>query len=49
MLAGTPWLDVFCPGCTTSRALDLRELVINLKTAKALGVSRKRCWPLPTR
>jgi hypothetical protein len=26
MLAGIPWLDVFCPGCGTSRALDLRTL-----------------------
>ena len=26
MLAGTPWLDVFCPGCGTSRAIDLRTL-----------------------
>jgi hypothetical protein len=24
--AGTPWLDVFCPGCGTSRALDLRTI-----------------------
>jgi hypothetical protein len=24
MLAGTPWLDVFCPGCGTSKAIDLR-------------------------
>jgi hypothetical protein len=26
VLAGTPWLDVFCPGCGTSRAIDLRTL-----------------------
>jgi hypothetical protein len=26
LLAGTPWLDVFCPGCGTSRAIDLRIL-----------------------
>jgi hypothetical protein len=26
MLAGTPWLDVFCPGCGTSRAIDLRPI-----------------------
>jgi hypothetical protein len=24
LLADMPWLDVFCPGCGTSRALDLR-------------------------
>jgi signal transduction histidine kinase len=23
---GTPWLDVFCPGCGTGRAIDLRTL-----------------------
>jgi hypothetical protein len=23
---GTPWLDVFCPGCGTSRAIDLRKV-----------------------
>jgi hypothetical protein len=26
VLAGTPWLDVFCPGCQTSRAIDIRTL-----------------------
>jgi hypothetical protein len=26
VLAGTPWLDVFCPGCGTSKAIDLRTL-----------------------
>jgi hypothetical protein len=24
--AGTPWLDVYCPGCQTSRAIDVRTL-----------------------
>jgi hypothetical protein len=24
--AGTPWLDVYCPGCRTSRAIDIRTL-----------------------
>jgi hypothetical protein len=24
--AGTPWLDVYCPGCQTSRAIDIRTL-----------------------
>ncbi len=27
LIAGTPWLDVFCPGCGTSRAIDLRTVV----------------------
>jgi hypothetical protein len=26
LLAGTPWLDVFCPGSVTSRAIDLRTV-----------------------
>ena len=26
MLAGTPWLDVFCPGCGTKKAIDLRTV-----------------------
>ena len=26
ILAGTPWLDVYCPGCRTSRAIDVRIL-----------------------
>jgi hypothetical protein len=26
LLAGTPWLEVFCPGCGRSRAIDLRTL-----------------------
>jgi hypothetical protein len=26
LLAETPWLDVFCPGCGSSRAIDLRTI-----------------------
>jgi hypothetical protein len=26
LIAGTPWLDVYCPGCGTSRAIDLRKV-----------------------
>jgi hypothetical protein len=26
LIAGTPWLDVFCPACGTSRAIDLRTV-----------------------
>jgi hypothetical protein len=26
LLAETPWLDVFCSGCGTSRAIDLRAI-----------------------
>jgi hypothetical protein len=24
--AGTPWLDIYCPGCRTSRAIDIRTI-----------------------
>jgi hypothetical protein len=26
VLSGKPWLDVHCPGCRTSRAIDIRKL-----------------------
>ena len=26
LLAGTPWLDVYCSGCRTSRAIDIRTI-----------------------
>ena len=26
LIAGTLWLDIYCPGCGTSRALDLRKI-----------------------
>jgi hypothetical protein len=26
LIAGTPWLDIHCPGCGTSRAIDLRKV-----------------------
>src|SRR6516164_4292426 len=26
VLAGMPWLDVYCPGCRTGRALDIRRM-----------------------
>jgi hypothetical protein len=26
IVGGTPWLDVHCPGCQTSRALDIRTI-----------------------
>jgi hypothetical protein len=48
LLAGTPWLDVYCPGCGTSRAIDLRTvdrhplasvgtLVLGLRCSWCLG------------
>jgi hypothetical protein len=52
LVAGTPWLDVFCPGCGTSRAIDLRTvdrhplasvgtLVLGLRVLGVRG--RRRC------
>jgi hypothetical protein len=26
VIAGMPWLDVYCPGCKTSRAIDIRTI-----------------------
>jgi hypothetical protein len=26
IVAGTPWLDIYCPGCGTVRALDIRTI-----------------------
>ena len=26
VVAGTPWLDVYCPGCRTGRAIDIRTI-----------------------
>jgi hypothetical protein len=26
IMAGMPWLDVYCPGCRTSRAVDIRTI-----------------------
>jgi hypothetical protein len=26
LLSDMPWLDIFCPGCGTSRAIDLRTI-----------------------
>jgi hypothetical protein len=26
MVAGMPWLDVYCPGCGTIRMLDIRTI-----------------------
>jgi len=48
LLAGVPWLDVFCPGCGTAKAIDLRTvdrhplasigtLVLGLRCSWCLG------------
>jgi hypothetical protein len=49
LLAEMPWLEVFCPGCRTSRVVDLRSLdrhplasvgtpVLGLRRSRALEV-----------
>jgi hypothetical protein len=53
LIAGTPWLDVLCPGCGTSRAIDLQivdrhplasvgTMVLGLRCSWCLGSA-----PLP--
>jgi hypothetical protein len=36
LLAGTPWLDMFCPGCGTSPAIDLRTIAQAFRTQTGL-------------
>jgi hypothetical protein len=43
LLAGTPWLDVFCPGCHTSRAIDLRKVDRHPLASVATLVLGLRC------
>ena len=43
LLAGTPWLDVFCPGCGTSRPIDLRTLDRHPLTSVGTLVLGLRC------
>jgi hypothetical protein len=43
MLAGTPWLDVFCPGCRTSTAIDLRTVDRHPLASVATLVLGLRC------
>jgi hypothetical protein len=46
LIAGTPWLDVFCPGCGTSRAIDLRNVDRHPLASVATLVLGLRCsWP----
>jgi hypothetical protein len=43
LIAGTPWLDVFCPGCGTSRAIDLRTVDRHPLASVATLVLGLRC------
>jgi hypothetical protein len=42
-IAGTPWLDVFCPCCGTSRAIDLRKVDRHPLASVATLVLGLRC------
>jgi hypothetical protein len=54
VLAGMPWLDVYCPGCHTSRAIDIRTLDRHPMASIGTLVLGLRCtWcsgsaPMPT-
>jgi hypothetical protein len=43
LIAATPWLDVFCPGCGTSRAIDLRKVDRHPLASVATLVLGLRC------
>jgi hypothetical protein len=47
LIAGTPWLDVFCPGCGTSRAIDLRKVDRHSLASVATLVLGQGRPPLP--
>jgi hypothetical protein len=54
LLAGAPWLDVFCSGCGTSKAIDLRTVDRHPLASVGTLVLGLRCsWcpssaPMPT-
>ena len=45
--AGMPWLDVYCPGCRTSRAIDIRTIDRHPLASVGSLVLGLRCsrWP----
>jgi hypothetical protein len=43
LIAEMPWLDVFCPGCGTSRAIDLRTVDRHPLASVAILVLGLRC------
>jgi hypothetical protein len=49
LVAGTPWLEVYCPGCQTSRAIDIRT--VNRHPLASVGslVLGLRCSWCPAR
>jgi hypothetical protein len=45
LIAGTGWLDVFCRGCGTSRAIDLRKVDRHpLASVAALVLGLRCAW-----
>jgi hypothetical protein len=47
LIAGTPWLDVYCPGCGTSRAIDLRTVNRHPLASVGTMVLGLRCGRCP--
>jgi hypothetical protein len=47
VFAGMPWLDVFCPGCRTSRAIDIRTIDRHPLAAVGSLVIGLRCSMCP--
>jgi hypothetical protein len=45
VIAGTPWLNLFCPGCNTSRAIDIRTIDRHpLASAGSLVLGLRCSW-----
>src|SRR6266446_2518067 len=45
VVAGTPWVDVYCPGCRTSRAIDIRALDRHpLASVGSLAIGFRCSW-----
>ena len=45
LVAGKPWLDVHCPGCQTSRAIDIRTIDRHpLASAGSLVLGLRCSW-----
>jgi hypothetical protein len=43
IVAGMPWLDIYCPGCRTRRSLDLRTIDRHPLASVGSLVLRLRC------
>ena len=50
VIAGTPWLEVYCPGCRTSRAIDIRTIDRHpLASVGSLALGLRCSWCLLVR